>query len=604
MTAPPTVVRPGGESSAGHIGPDAIDPAGDVKILVGPGRAGRPSVSGVDESDPQQARPDLATTVVAIGETPPIERPIRPALRTLAPMPSDRLRGWITTIVLTVIGGLTRVWNVGFATDNGTPIFDEKYYAVQAAEVARNGGVEDNQAYGVIVHPPFGKQLMALGETLAGYTPTGWRLASVVAGTLVVLLTVRVVRRMTRSTLMGAIAGILIICDGVSFVMARTALLDVFQEAFILAAFACLIADRDQTRARLNSGNFGGFLAPERHGPFGFWARWGDQAGVALGARWWRFGCGVFMGLTFAIKYNGVYWIVAFGLLSVLWDMTARRELGIRRPIVAVLRRDVFPSLWSLVVIPFAVYIGSWWAWFFSEDGFPRHQFMADASHNGEWHTVNGVLHKVAELWHNSLWQWTFKMLDFHANLLTPGAPGASDSNPANRHPWESKPWTWPIGTRPVLFFSNDNQTGCGTGRTDCHERIFLIGTPALWWISLFILVWALWRCVARLDWRYAAVLVGYGADYLPWFFNLDRQMYFFYATPLAPFLIIGITLVLGDIMGRARAGVEKRYLSIGIVALYVGLVVANFVFLLPLLDGSPVTPDRLNMMTWLPSWG
>ena len=34
--------------------------------------------------------------------------------------------------------------------------------------------------------------------------------------------------------------------------------------------------------------------------------------------------------------------------------------------------------------------------------------------------------------------------------------------------------------------------------------------------------------------------------------------MYFFYVTPLAPFLIIGITLVLGDILGRARDGVEK----------------------------------------------
>ena len=99
-------------------------------------------------------------------------------------------------------------------------------------------------------------------------------------------------------------------------------------------------------------------------------------------------------------------------------------------------------------------------------------------------------------------------------------------------------------------------------------------------------------------------MLVGYGAGYIPWFFNLDRQMYFFYVTPLAPFLIIGICLVLGDIMGSARMGVERRYLSIGIVALYVGLVVANFIWLLPMLNGTTMTPDQLRAETWLPSWG
>jgi len=588
MTAPPTVAKPGDPKPGDATD---LDEAGAHRNA-----GGRSSVPGVDDDNPQQARPDLGAGVVGIGDVPAIEPPVRPERRQLSGPPTDRLRGWITTIVLTLIGGLSRLWNVGSATDNGTPLFDEKYYAIQAAEVARNGGVEDNQAYGVVVHPPFGKQLIAVGEHLLGYTPSGWRIASVVAGTVVVLLTVRVVRRLTRSTLLGGIGGVLIICDGVSYVMARSALLDVFQEVFILAAFACLIADRDQTRARLNASEFDSFLPAGPKRALGAWGRWGDKAGMALGARWWRFGCGAFLGLSLAVKYNGVYWIVAFGLLSVIWDITARREIGVRRPVVAALRRDVAPSLWSLVVIPFGVYIASWWAWLFSETAFPRHWLVGNAGNLGDWHG-SGIWYWLANRWQNSLWQWTWKMLDFHSTLVTP-------ANPADRHPWESKPWTWPIGTRPVLFYSLDNQTGCGAGRTDCVERIFLLGTPALWWISLFVCAWALWRCVARMDWRYAAVLVGYGADYIPWFFNLKRQMYFFYAAPLAPFLIIGIALVLGDILGRPKVGVERRYLSIVVVAVYVGLVVANFVWLLPMLNGSPMTPDQLTMHTLLPSWG
>ncbi len=586
MTAPPTVVHRGDEPKTSW-----------TRTLVDDDRLiGRATVIGGDDDDPEQARQDPASGVVAIGEIPAIERPVLPTRRRLPAPPTDRLRGWITTIVITVIGGLTRLWNVGSATDNGTPLFDEKYYAVQAAEVARNNGVEDNQGFGVVVHPPLGKQLIAIGEKIFGYTPLGWRFASVIAGTMVIFLMIRVVRRLTRSTLIGGIAGVLIICDGVSYVMARLALLDVFSELFVLAAFACLIADREQTRARLAASEFNNFLAPERTGVLAFWRRWGDQAGIALGARWWRFGCGFFMGLTMAIKYNGVYWIAAFGVLSVIWDLTARREIGVRRPVVATLRRDVAPSIWSLVVVPFGVYIASWWAWLFSEDAFPRHVLVGDPSNAGDWHG-SGFWYSLAGLWDNALWQWTWKMLDFHSTLDTP-------VQVAQRHPWESKPWSWPIGTRPVLYYVGYGQTGCGSGRTDCVERIFLIGTPAMWWISLFVCAWALWRAVARLDWRYAAVLVAYGAGYIPWFFNLNRQMYFFYSTTLAPFLVIGICLVLGDIMGRARAGVERRYLSIGIVALYVGLVVANFIWLLPMLSGTPMTPEQLNMETWLPSWG
>ncbi len=135
-------------------------------------------------------------------------------------------------------------------------------------------------------------------------------------------------------------------------------------------------------------------------------------------------------------------------------------------------------------------------------------------------------------------------MLDFHSHLLTPTDPaqaaplGIQAVDLAARHP------------AGAVLLPRDG-TGCGDGPVDCVRRIFLIGTPALWWISLFVLVWALWKAIGRLDWRYAAVLVAYGAGYLPWFTNLDRQMYFFYATPLAPFLVIGITLVLGDVLGR-----------------------------------------------------
>lgn len=538
-------------------------------------------------TEPADERADDAD-VVPIGAVPPARKP-RPPRRRLLPAepPADRLRGWVVTLVLAAIGGVIRFWDIGMATDRGTPIFDEKYYAINAAEMVRLGGIEENYGYGLVVHPPLGKQLIALSEWMFGYNPFGWRFASAIAGIICIILIIRVARRLTGSTLLGGIAGVLLICDGVSHVMARTALLDVFQEMFVLGAFATLLCDRAQVRKRLAAAAAGLGGAPGADTPWG----------IKLGFRWWRFATGVLLGCATAVKWSGIYWIAFFGVLSVIWDILARREFGVRRPLLGMLRRDALPSLWSYVVIGLGTYVASWWAWFASESAWARHVYAADSL---DWHGQNG-LKAIGGLFHNSFWQWTWNMLSFHSTLLTPGAPGAGNSDPGARHPWESKPWVWPMSLRPVLYYVQDNGSQC---QGDCQARIFLAGTPAMWFIALPILGWALWKMIGRLDWRYAAVVVAYAAGYVPWFTNLDRQMYFFYATALAPFLILGIVLVLGDILGSRRLGTERRLLAYGIVAAYVGIVVANFIWMYPILNGYLITNARLTAEIIIPSWG
>ena len=54
-----------------------------------------------------------------------------------------------------------------------------------------------------------------------------------------------------RSNLFGAIAGALMAMEGMSLVLARTAILDIFLQTFVIAAFGALVVDRDKMRARL-----------------------------------------------------------------------------------------------------------------------------------------------------------------------------------------------------------------------------------------------------------------------------------------------------------------------------------------------------------------
>ena len=102
-----------------------------------------------------------------------------------------------------------------------------------------------------VVHPPLGKWTIALGEYLFGVNPWGWRTSVAALGTLAILITARTARRMTRSTLIGTTAGLLLAVDGMAIVHSRTALLDQSIMFFALCAFALLVLDRDRARAAL-----------------------------------------------------------------------------------------------------------------------------------------------------------------------------------------------------------------------------------------------------------------------------------------------------------------------------------------------------------------
>ena len=205
--------------------------------------------------------------------------------RMVPPMPGSRLWGWLGPLLVFAFGTFLRFDRLSIPH---AVIFDETYYVPDAYGILRFG-VEHNyiatrnaliargdphffSAGGeFVVHPPAGKLFIAGGEWVFGLTPFGWRFSVAVVGSLSILILARTARRMTRSTLLGCVAGLLLALDGLEFVMCRTALLDIFVMFWVLAAFACLVVDRDRTRARLAAAaTRGSSTSPPR-----------------LGIRWW-----------------------------------------------------------------------------------------------------------------------------------------------------------------------------------------------------------------------------------------------------------------------------------------------------------------------------
>ena len=510
-------------------------------------------------------------------------RPAPPAPRPYVWTTADT----ISTAIIAALAFLTRFIGLTSPVSEGTPVFDEKHYVPQAWDMVTSwhnlfiGGIESNPGYGLVVHPPLAKQIVAISEALFGYTPLGGRCMAALFGVGTVLLTMALARRLSGSWQVGFLAGLLAVCDGVLLVASKFGMLDIFQVFFVVAAAWALARDHQQMRERLHAAFLSGTMGDSDFGPrFGF--------------RWWRFAAGVFLGLTLSVKWSGLYYIMFFGLMSVFSDLALRRLYGVRRYIVGTLVRDTPAALASIVAVPVALYAWSWRAWFADETAVYRHAKVDGTIEEGSW-LLNLPEPLAGWFYYHS------SVLEFHASLTTSGG---------HSHPWDSKPWAWLVAARPILYYSSTD-ISCGDGGS-CRKILYLFGTPAIWWLVIPAVLWGLWSLLVRRNRAFLIPLVGAAAGFLPWLAVFDRQMYFFYATAFIPFIIVLISLALGQMIGRGRV-LQWRWLAelfgaampLGtlLTVCYAALVVAMFAYFSPILYGYLIPDSWYHSMMWLPSW-
>ena len=483
---------------------------------------------------------------------------------------------------IAVLATFTRFVGLTSPHVSGTPVFDEKHYVPQAWDMVRSyhnfflGGIESNPGYGLVVHPPLGKQILAIGEAMFGYTPLGWRVMPALFGVAIILLIFELTRTLTQSWKIGLIAGFIACFDGVLLVGAKFGMLDIFQTAFVVAAAVMLAHDHRQVHQRLHDSWRSGTITTSPLGP-------------RLGFRWWRFGAGIMLGLALSVKWSGLYYIAFFGLMSVFSDLYLRRRYGVPRFTLGTLYRDTVPALGSIVAVPALLYLWSWRAWFASETSVYRHA-ATDGTIDAD--SPLAIL-PIPDAFASWLY-YHFSVLEFHSELTTSGG---------HSHPWDSKPWSWLAATRPILYYTQKDAS-CPLGSGTCDAQIFLFGTPAIWWLTVPVLLWGIYRWFISKDMNMVIPVVAFAAGFIPWLIAYDRQMYFFYAMPLVPFTIVLLALACGYLWGRGNQ-LSRWPLTTGSMAVvvYLALVVAMFLFFAPLLYGIPVPDWYRNAMAWLPSW-
>ncbi|MFJ5035559.1 dolichyl-phosphate-mannose--protein mannosyltransferase [Streptomyces sp. NPDC088560] len=504
---------------------------------------------------------------------------------------AEKMMSRLGPVLVAVLAGAIRFWRLG---QPRAVVFDETYYAKDAWSLLRLGyegtwpdrTVSDAQILAhpqvvplsdtgaFVAHPPTGKWVIAVGEWMFGLTPFGWRFMTAVLGTLSVLMLCRIGRRLFRSTLLGCLAGTLLAMDGLHVVMSRNALLDLIVMFFVLAAFGCLLIDRDHARARLAAAlpvGVDGRVRPD--------ASVGARAG--MGVRPWRLAAGVFLGLAASTKWNGLYVLAFFVIMTALWDVGARRIAGARYPYQAVLRRDFGWSFLSLVPVALVTYLATWTGWFLSDNGYGRH--LADGR-AGSWSWIPAPL--------RSLVHYEYSVYLFNVGLHTP-------------HQYESNPWSWLVMGRPVLFYYESpkpGQNGCRAA-ADCSQTVLALGTPLLWWSACCALVYLLYRWALRRDWRAGAVLCAVGAGYLPWFLYQDRTIFSFYAVVFVPYLCLAVSMMVGALLGPPGATDKRRAGGAVAAGVLVLLIAWNFIYFFPIYTGQTIPYADWHARMWLDSW-
>jgi dolichyl-phosphate-mannose--protein O-mannosyl transferase len=439
-------------------------------------------------------------------------------------LPDDRLRAWAGSLAVTLLAAFLRLWDLGRPHKF---LFDETYYAKDAWSLVHHGFVtgyvdDANEQIlaghlhglftdqpSMVVHPEVGKWLIGAAESMFGMDPYGWRFAPAVVGALMVLVVIRLARRLTGSTLLGLVAGLLMCFDGMQLVLSRLALLDIFQAFFVLLAVACMVADRDGMRARL-ADHVGRLDPPQLAG-----SSWGPR----LLWRPWLLAAGVWWGLALGTKWSSIFPLAAFGLLLWLWSAGARRSFGVRRSVLKAALIDAAPAFGYVVLLPAVIYVLTWTGWLLHAGVYE--QALSDTQYGPYWgsylqHDAHGFF---PELWQSlrSLWHYHHDVYTFHTKFLDDAT-----------HVYQANPLGWPILNRPVgidaqLDIPAGSQGCTASGGETCLRQVLLLGTPALWWFATVALVWSVFGWLGRRDWRYGVVVVGALSSWLPWLRDDDR---------------------------------------------------------------------------------
>ncbi len=263
----------------------------------------------------------------------------------------------VLVVGVTLFAGLARIPRLQTPS---AMVFDEIYYAKAAEQYLARQEITEERT-----HPPLSKLIIAAAIVIAGDHAVGWRIASALAGTLLVPVVYALAMLLFQDRFIAAASALLVSLDGLVFVESRIAKPDIFLTLFLFGSFAAFWR---YLRGRLD----------EPEAPAGRGVIWLYVAGVAAGA-------------AMATKWTTVVPLATIPVMLVLLRGWGR---------IALPRRDLWQIALAFTIVPVAVYMLTYVPYF--SLGHNLRDFIALQKSMYQFHASLTASHPYQSAW----WSW------------------------------------------------------------------------------------------------------------------------------------------------------------------------------------------------------
>lgn len=460
-------------------------------------------------------------------------------------------------------------------------------------------------------HPPLGKLIIALGITIFGMTPFGWRFMGTLFGVLMVPILYIFLKNLFGKTNLAICGACLFTFDFMHLVQTRIATIDTYGVIFILLSYYF----------------FYRWLAVPAGKPFRKYL-----IPLSLSGILWGIGCASKWTVVYAGIGLAVMWLIGVIFRGLEWHrlthLTAEEAAAAEIDAKAEAKKKakskgkrvdkpdpkpmpypqhvictVLASILVFVILPVCIYTCSYFPYatargnegsFLDMAGeslawpatkLPEYLQTASASITPE----DGLGDRATKFFNaiptndnpvDIMMKNQYFMFTYHQ--------GVHDA-----HPYQSYWYQWIFDARPILYYRDlDFQSVNGT------KSLFAsFNNPLVSWMGLAAFFVVIYQTIRRKSGTGLFIVISILSQFVPWL-GIGRTLFAYHYFPTVLFLTFAISYMLNDMLERKRKGYRQ------VVYGFTGCVVALYAVFYPALIGIYMPTWYAELfLRWFPSW-
>lgn len=424
--------------------------------------------------------------------------------------------------------------------------FDEVYHPRTALE-----HLENVKPY-EISHPPLGKLIIAIGISLFGMIPFGWRFMGTLFGVLMLIPFYILIKNMFGKTALATCGTVLFAFDFMHFVQTRIATIDTYGVTFIILSYlfmwryACAITNVPSPKAKDSAMVM---VADGEEDPLPKGQRVPGLLPLMLSGLFFGIGCAC----KWTVIYAGVGLAVIYAI-AILCRWKVLKNSGRKKSFAPFILVTLAMSVLGFVIVPVIIYCLSYIPY-----GLAKGLSMPGMLMDGDYYKI---------IWDNQVY-----MLTYHQGV-------------DQEHPYESRWWQWILDIRPILYYLEYNG--------EIKSAFGCFNNPSVAWGGLVAILSLPFALKKRRSGAATFLIIGYLAQLLPWVF-ISRTTFAYHYFPSTVFIVLALCFVFNDLIEKGK---KKE------VYAYTGVTTALFPLFYPVLTGIWANTDFcIKFLKWLPTW-